>query len=281
MTNAIEIKDLSKSYKDFTLGKINLSLPQGSVMGLIGENGAGKTTLIRLILDMTERGSGQVTILGRDNKDNFVLTKEDIGVVLDESGIPAALSASDMGRVMKLTYKNWDSEKYNNLLNRFSVPPKKPFRTLSKGTKMKLALAIALSHEPKLLILDEPASGLDPVARDDILNILNDFTRNETHSVLISSHIISDLEKICDYIAFLHKGKLLLCEEKDVLKDEYVLVHGKESDFAEISPDKLLGKKTSPYGCEAVMRKRDVPHHINFGVLDIEQLFVFMAKEDK
>ncbi len=281
MKNAIEIKDLSKSYKDFTLGKINLSLPQGSIMGLIGENGAGKTTLIRLILDMTGRSSGQVTVLGRDNKDNFVLTKEDIGVVLDESGIPAALSASDMGRVMKLTYKNWDSEKYTGLLTRFSVPPKKPFRTLSKGTKMKLALAIALSHEPKLLILDEAASGLDPVARDDILNILNDFTRNETHSVLISSHIISDLEKICDYIAFLHKGKLLLCEEKDILKDEYVLVRGKESDFAEISPDKLIGKKTSPYGCEAVMLKRDVPHNINFGALDIEQLFIFMAKEDK
>lgn len=279
--NAIEIKNLSKSYKGFTLDNLNLTLPNGCIMGLIGENGAGKTTTIKLILDMINRDNGSITIMGKDNKDNLQLTKEDIGVVLDEVGISECLTAKHVGKIMKHTFKNWDDKTFSKYLRKLSVPDNKKFKEFSKGMKMKLGIAVALSHNAKLLILDEATSGLDPLIRDEVMDILNEFTRDENHAVLISSHIVSDLEKICDYIAFLHKGKLLLCEEKDRLKEQYGIIRCTSNDICNISPSAIIGKKETPYGVEAIIKRDKAPTNIQISMIDIEQLFIFMAKEAK
>lgn len=277
--NAIEIKELTKSYGDFTLDNLNLILPQGTIMGLIGENGAGKSTTIKLILDMIKRDNGTITLLGKDNKDNLRLTKEEIGVVLDDVGMSECLTPVQVGKVMKLTYSNWNQEAYDRYLQIFKLPLKKKFKEFSRGMKMKLGIAVALSHNPKLLILDEATSGLDPVIRDEILDIFCEFTRDETHSILISSHIVSDLEKICDYIAFLHKGKLILCEEKDVLKDQYAIVRCSKEQLSEFEPSAIIGTKKNTYGVEVLMQRDKIPSDVEKSPVDIEQLFIFMVKE--
>ena len=223
--NALEIKNLSKSFDGFQLDNLNLTLPSGCIMGLIGENGAGKSTTIKLILNMLHKDSGTITILGRDNQENIRLTKEDVGVVMDEVGIPECLTAKQVGNVMKHTFQHWDEAEYKRLLTKLALPDNKQFKDFSRGMKMKLGIAVAMSHGAKLLILDEATSGLDPVVRDEVVDMFGDFTRDENHSILMSSHIVSDLEKLCDYVAFLHKGKLLLCEEKDQLLSEYGLIH--------------------------------------------------------
>lgn len=278
---ALEIKGLCKSYKGFTLDHLDLTLAMGCILGLVGENGAGKTTTIKLILDMLRRDSGTITILGRDNRKNLRLNKEDIGVVPDEIGISECLNARQVGRIMALTFRNWDSAKYDDYLKRLSIPDDKRFKEFSRGMKMKLGIAVALSHNPKLLILDEATSGLDPIVRDSVTDIFSEFTRDENHAVLISSHIVSDLEKICDYIAFLHKGKLLLFEEKDRLKEQFCIVHGTAQDLADISPAAIKGKKTTPYGVDAIVARDFVPNGMPTSPIDIEQLFIFMAKEAK
>lgn len=279
--NALEIKDLSKSYKGFTLDHLNLTLPNGCIMGLIGENGSGKTTTIKLILDMISRDSGSIKILGKDNKDNLQLTKEDIGVVLDEIGISECLTAKQVGKIMKYTFKNWNEHTYSEYLRKLSIPENKKFKEFSRGMKMKLGIAVALSHNAKLLILDEATSGLDPLVRDEVIDIFGEFTRDENHAVLISSHIVSDLEKICDYIAFLHKGKLLLCEEKDRLKEQYGIIRCTSDDLKNISPYAIIGKKETPYGVEAIVERNKIPTGMQISMIDIEQLFIFMAKEAK
>ncbi|MCH5300002.1 MAG: ABC transporter ATP-binding protein [Ruminococcus sp.] len=279
--NAIEIKDLSKSYKGFTLDRLNLTLPNGCIIGLIGENGAGKTTTIKLILDMISRDSGSITILGKDNKDNLLLTKEDIGVVLDEVGISECLTAKQVGKIMKYTFKNWNEYTYSEYLKKLSIPDNKKFKEFSRGMKMKLGIAVALSHNAKPLILDEATSGLDPLIRDEVIDIFGEFTRDENHAILISSHIVSDLEKICDYIAFLHKGKLLLCEEKDRLKEQYGIIHCSADDLINISPSAIIGKKETPYGVEAIVARNKIQTGMEISITDIEQLFIFMAKEAK
>ena len=281
MTNAIEIKNLTKSYGDFSLDNLCLTLPTGCIMGLVGENGAGKSTTIKLILDMIARDGGEIELLGADNRENIHIIKEDIGVVPDEIGLPEALNALQIGRIMRHTFKNWDDEAYSGYLKKLSIPEKKKFKELSRGMKMKLGIAIAMSHNPKLLILDEATSGLDPVIRDEVVDMFLEFTRDESHSILISSHIVSDLEKLCDYIAFLHKGKLLLCEEKDVLKEQYRIVRGSAEDIARIPSDAVIGTKSTPYGVEAVVHKSSVPAGVEVGNVDIEQLFIFMVKKER
>ena len=277
--NAIEISDLRKNYKDFWLEISGLVLPSGCIMGLVGENGAGKSTTSRLILNTIARDGGTVTLLGRDNREDMHLMKEDIGVVFDEVGISEALTVKQVGNIMKYTFTQWDEEVYKDHLKRFSLSPKKRFGALSRGMKMKLGLAVALSHNSKLLILDEPTSGLDPLARDEINDILVEFTRDESHSVLISSHILSDLEKICDYIAFLHKGKLLLSEEKDLLKEQYGVVHLSKEDMSRIPRSAVVSMRQTVYGTDAVVRKHDIPRDIPTSPVDLEQLFISMAKE--
>ena len=277
--NAIEIKDLCKTYPGFSLDHVNLTLPYGCIMGLVGENGAGKSTTIRLILDMIARDSGTITLLGKDNRENIRLLKEDIGVVLDEVGIPACLNPKQVGKIMANTFRNWEQAVYDSLLEKLAVPPEKPFKDFSKGMKMKLGIAIALSHRPKLLILDEATSGLDPVVRDEVLDLFSEFTREESHAVLISSHIVSDLEKICDYIAFLHKGRLLLCEEKDALKEKYGLLRCSREQLSALPPEAVIGRKETAYGVEAIAARDAVPAGLSLSPIDIEELFIFMVKE--
>ena len=273
--NAIEIKNLTKSYPGFQLDRLNLNLPKGYIMGLVGENGAGKSTTIKLLLGMLRPDSGESRLLGQT-----VPNMEDIGVVLDESGFPECLNALQVGKVLSEIYKRWDMEYYYALLRRFSLPLEKKFSDFSKGMKMKLSIAAALAHKPSLLILDEATSGLDPVVRDDVLDLLMDFTRDGNHSILISSHIVSDLEKLCDYIAFLHKGKLMLMEEKDTLYDRYVVVLCSSEELASIPSHAVKGKKESRYGIEAIVDRSYVPENITTTPISIEDLFIFMVKED-
>ena len=205
--NALEIKDLSKSFGTFSLQNLTLTVPMGTALGLIGENGAGKSTTISLILGQLRRDSGEIRILGQDTDGDSVSVREDIGVVFDESCFPDGLNARQVDKVERCIYKNWDSGAFYEHIRRFDLPETKPFKEYSRGMKMKLGIAAALSHNSKLLILDEATSGLDPVVRDEVVELFSDFTRDEEHSVLISSHIVSDLEKLCDYIAFLHQGR--------------------------------------------------------------------------
>lgn len=274
--NALEIHGLTKQRGSFALQGLELTLPAGCIMGLIGENGAGKSTTIRLILDSLRRDSGTVAVYGKDNRALTALEREDIGVVLDEVGLPEYLNAAQIGRMMAGIFTRWQPEVYAEYLRRFGLPVDKSFRDYSRGMKMKQGLAAALSHQPKLLLLDEATSGLDPVVRDEILTIFEDFTRDESHAVLLSSHIVSDLEKICDYIAFLHRGRLLLCEEKDRLTEEYGILRGGADG---LDPAAVCGKRVTPYGTEYLVRRGAVPAGTTLGQVGIEELFVFMAKE--
>ena len=279
--NALELKNVCKSFSGFCLDNISLTLPSGCIMGLIGENGAGKSTTIKLILDMLHKDSGTITILGKDNENDISLTKEDIGVVMDEVGMPECLTARQIGNVMKHTFRNWNETEYARLLQKLSLPDNKQFKDFSRGMKMKLGIAVAMSHSAKLLLLDEPTSGLDPVVRDEVVDMFYDFTRDENHSILISSHIVSDLEKLCDYVAFLHKGKLLLCEEKDVLLSEYGIIHCTVEQLSELDRNMVKYKKETPYGAEAIVSRKDAQDGFKLSPISIEELFVFMVKETK
>ena len=255
--NALELRGLTKHYKDFTLGPLDLTLPGGTICGLIGENGAGKSTTIKLILDMLQRDGGTVTILGRDNRTDLVHTKEEIGVVLGSEGIPLCLNAVQAGKVMAGIYHNWDAAAYTEFCQKFELPEKKKYKDYSAGMQRKLCIAVALSHHAKLLLLD--------------------FARDEEHSILISSHIVSDLEKLCDTIAFLHKGRLLLCEEKDALREEYALWHGTAAQLAALDT-RGYGKRVTPYGVEALVRRDAMPAGAELTPVSIEELFVLMVK---
>ena len=280
--NAIEIKGLEKRYDGFRLGSFDLTLPSGCIMGLVGENGAGKSTTIKLIMNAIGRDAGEISVLGVDNRSaGFRDIKEDIGVVLDEAYFPEVMSARNVGKVMALTYKNWDAAAFEGYLKKFSLAPDKIFKDYSRGMRMKLAIAAALSHGAKLLILDEATSGLDPMARDELLDIFNDFTRDENCSILLSSHIVSDLEKICDYIAFLHRGRLVLCEEKDRLLEEYALVRLPEERLSELSEESIISRRASGYATEALVLRGGLPAAIPTEHTSLEDIILFLAKGDE
>lgn len=274
--NAINISNLTKNYNGFKLDNVSFSLPQGCILGLIGENGAGKSTTIRSILGSIKY-DGNIEVLGQPISAKL---KNRIGVVLDEVGFPDKLNANDINKIMKNLFSNWDEKLYNEYLDKFDLPKNKAFSDFSKGMKMKLGIAVALSHHAELLILDEPTSGLDPLVRDEIIDILNDFTREENHSILISSHIVSDLEKLCDYIAFMHKGKLMLCEEKDNLLEQYVFINTTEDQLAELDENAIKGKRSNKWSTEAIVDKNMIPQSFTTKPVSIEDLFVFMAKEE-
>lgn len=276
--NALELQGLTKHYKDFTLGPLDLTLPGGTICGLIGENGAGKSTTIRLILDMVQRDGGTVTILGRDSRTASVRSKEEIGVVLGSDGIPLCLNAVEVGKVMAGIYRNWDAGDYTAFCRKFDLPPDKKYKDYSAGMQRKLCIAVALAHHPKLLLLDEATSGLDPVVRDELIDLLLDFVRDENHAILISSHIVSDLEKLCDTIAFLHKGKLLLCEDKDTLREEYALWHGTAGQLEELDRNAVVSRRVTAYGAEALVKRELVPAGSTLTPVSIEELFVLMVK---
>ena len=279
--NALELNGVTKSYPDFCLNNISFALPAGCILGLIGENGAGKSTTIKLILDMARRDRGEIKILGWDNQKDSRLLKEEIGVVLDEASFPLGITAKDVNHIMKHTYQHWEETTFYQYIHRFSLPPQKPFKDYSRGMKMKLAIAVALSHHAKLLILDEATSGLDPIVRDEILDLFYEFTRDENHSILISSHIVSDLEKLCDYIAFIHQGKLLFCEEKDRLLDKYGILRCSKNDFSAVEPAAVKGCRLSDYQAEALVERSKTPSCFTLSRPSIEDIIVFTAKGGK
>lgn len=225
MTNsALEVKNLTKDYGDFVLDKLNFTLPRGVIMGLIGENGAGKSTTINCILNEIQKDDGEILIFGKDHISNEIEIKSKLGVVFDENHFPDIFTPMEIGKYMAGIYSGWEWATYRQFLEKFELPKDKKIKDFSKGMKVKLAFAVALSHKAELLILDEATSGLDPIIRDDVLDMLIDFVQDENHSVLVSSHITSDLEKVADYITFIHKGKLVFSHDKDDLVDNYGIV---------------------------------------------------------
>ena len=282
----IKVSNLSKRYKKSSrpsLDNVSLDLPQGCVLGLVGENGAGKTTLIKAITGSVKFDSGSIEVLGHDidaasqNKtdDRF---RQDIGTVLAEDSFPEIMTAGMIGNVMKSIYINWDSACYNRYLEKFGLDSKKKYKEYSRGMKMKLSIAVAMSHNAKLLLLDEATSGLDPVVRDQLLDVFNEFTRDENHSILISSHITSDLEKICDYIAFIHEGRIVMCDTKDAILDKYGILHCTDDVLAELEDGAVAGSKSSDYGAEALVVRSKVPDTFDISPVSLDDIIVYIAR---
>lgn len=276
--NAVEVKELTKKFKGFTLDHVSFSLPAGCIMGLVGENGAGKSTTLKLLLNMIRKDSGRITILGKDEKN---IDKNEIGVVFDECRFHESFTAKDINQVLKSIFQRWNEQQFFDYLNRFEVPSNKKLKEFSRGMKMKISIAAAVSHDAKLLLLDEPTSTLDPVVRDEMLDIFYDFISDEQHSIIISSHIVSDLEKVCDYIAFMHKGKMILCEEKDRLLQECRLAQMSEAEFSAIDKDEIIGSRKTPFGITAVIRKAAAAQIRNTQPINLEDLFVYMIRGEE
>ena len=281
--NAIELSHINKSFGDFAIRDLNLTVPSGTICGLVGENGAGKSTTIRLLMGALAADSGTAAVLGTDvSSPEFREVKEDIGVVLDEAYFPESLNAVQVGKIMAATYRRWDQGLYDGYLKRFDLPQNKQFKDFSRGMRMKLAIAVALSHQPKLLVLDEATAGLDPIVRDEVLDIFNEFTREEDHSILISSHILSDLEKLCDYIAFIHKGDLLFCQEKDRLLEEYGIFEDSRENLDCLQPEAIVAREESRYGGVRALIKRDLaPAGFRLEKPTVEDVVLFLVKGAK
>ena len=281
--NAIELTHINKSFGDFAIRDLNLTVPSGTICGLVGENGAGKSTTIRLLMGALRPDSGTAQVLGTDVfSPEFREMKEDIGVVLDEAYFPESLNATQVGKIMAVTYRRWDQGLYDGYLKRFDLPVNKQFKDFSRGMRMKLAIAVALSHQPRLLVLDEATAGLDPIVRDEVLDIFNEFTREEDHSILISSHILSDLEKLCDYIAFIHKGDLLFCEEKDQLLEEYGIFEDSRENLDCLQPEAIVAREESRYGGVRALVRRDLaPAGFHLEKPTVEDVVLFLVKGAK
>ena len=281
--NAIQLSHINKSFGDFAIRDLCLEVPSGTICGLVGENGAGKSTTIRLLMGALRPDSGSARVLGSDvSSPEFRAVKEDIGVVLDEAYFPESLNAVQVGKIMAATYRQWDQGLYDGYLKRFDLPLKKQFKDFSRGMRMKLAIAVALSHQPKLLVLDEATAGLDPIVRDEVLDLFNEFTREEDHSILISSHILSDLEKLCDYIAFLHKGDLLFCEEKDRLLEEYGIFEDSRENLDCLMPEAVVAREETRYGGVRALVKRDLaPAGFRMEKPSVEDIILFLVKGAK
>lgn len=279
MEHVLKMEGVTKRYDDFTLDSIDLELPGGCIMGLIGENGAGKSTTIKLILDLIGRDGGEIAVLGEKDLRQAKGLKEKLGVVLDESYFPETMNLKDIKLVMKNIYRNWQAETFDNYCRRFALPGKKAVKDYSRGMKMKLAIAVALSHDAELLILDEATSGLDPIVRDEILDVFLEFIQDEKRSVFISSHIISDLEKACDYIAFLHRGRLVFCRAKDELLEEYGLLRCTREEFAALDKAAVVGYRENSFGVEALVVKEKAAKDLQIEKAGIEEIMLYHIKE--
>ena len=285
MKNNIELQNVSKKYKDFTLKNISFNVPEGCVVGLIGENGAGKTTTIKSILNIT-KADGIVKIFGKDSKENENEIKGKIGVVLDDSFLSDYLTAKQINSIMKDIYKTWDENKYKNLLKQFNLPEDKLIKEFSSGMKMKLKIVTAISHHPKLLILDEPTSGLDPVARNEILDIFREYIQeDETRSILISTHITTDLEHISDYIVFIEKGKIVFHLPTQELLENYGIIKCSQEDFLRLDEKDYIKYKKEKYQYEVLINNKNrIKQKYNITVIDkpsIEDIMLFYIKGEK
>lgn len=251
--DALTIKNVTKKYERFTLNNISFSVPQGCIMGLIGENGAGKSTLIKTVLDLTHKDRGEVEFYGEHFDSNCAELKEDIGVVFDKLHFNTMFNPKQVNSICAMMYKNWDKDEFMKYLDLFGLREDQKIAKMSKGMKMKLGIAIAMSHKAKLLILDEPTSGLDPIARDELLDFFLDFVQDETHSILFSSHITTDLEKIADYITFIHKGGLLFSKTKDELLYDYRIIRCGEKEFEKLREEKNAIWRRMDYQYEVLL----------------------------
>lgn len=255
MKNAIEVNNLTKKHKNFLLDNVSFNVPNGFICGFIGQNGAGKTTTMKLILNMALKDSGEIKILDKSSDD--ISVKEHLGVLLDQPYFHESWTAIDVEKAMCPFYKSWDSNAYHQYLQQFSLNPNQKFKTLSRGMKMKLGMATALSHNARLLLLDEPTSGLDPIMRDEMLGILRDYMALEERSVFFSTHITSDLEKIADFIVYIHRGQIIYSGLKDELTEKYCLIRGGKDDLPSGKRQKILGFVEHPGGFEGMI---DVSH---------------------
>lgn len=254
----IELENVTKDYGDFKLDNVTFSVPEGSVCGFIGQNGAGKTTTINLILDIVKRNSGEIHLFGESIDSGSARLRENIGVVFDEMGFHDFMTGHDINIMMKNIYKNWDEKLFFDYLGRFSLPSKKPCGSFSRGMRMKLQIAVALSHNAKLLIMDEPTSGLDPVVRNEMLDIFREFVVEENHSILLSSHITTDIEKIADEIVFINRGKIVLSGNKDEMLDSHAILKCKKDELETISKSIIVNSDIGPYGAEVLVNDRRV-----------------------
>ena len=255
--NALSVNGLTKRYRDFVLDGVTFSVPCGTIVGLIGENGAGKSTTIRAILGLIQKDAGTVTIFDKQEQDIDFTARNQIGVVFDGNNFPDTLTPEKLGSLLKNIYPEWDDELYHTTLEKLSLPAHKKIKTFSKGMKMKLSICAAFSHHCKLLILDEATSGLDPVVRDDILDMLLEFVQDETHSILVSSHITSDLEKIADYIVFIHNGKVVFNKPKDELKYKYGILKCKTAQFDAVDKQDIIAYRKMDYEWQVLVADRD------------------------
>ena len=283
MPYAVTLDQVTKAFRDFTLDHVTLRVPEGTVCGLVGENGAGKTTVIRLLMGAIRADGGEISVLGRSpDTPDFREAKEDIGIVLDEAYFPEVMTAAQVGSVMRDTYRRWDAAQYAGYLRRFELPDRKPFKEYSRGMRMKLAISVALSHHAKLLVLDEATAGLDPIVRDEIIETFREFALQDGRSILISSHIVSDLEKLCDSIAFLRRGKLLFCEEKDRLLEQYGIFKGTAEQADSLLPDAVIGREDSAYGgVRALVRRDAAPSTLTLERPTVEDVILFTVKGAK
>lgn len=282
MKNCMEIQGLCKRYDGFALENVSFSLPGGCIMGLIGENGAGKTTIIKCILNLIRRDGGSVSLLEQDNLERELQIKQEVGVVLDECFFHETLRAKDLEMILAPVYRNWDGALFRDYLKKFHLPEKKYIKEYSRGMKTKLSLAAALAHHPKLLILDEATSGLDPVVRDEILEEFLGFIGDEDHGILISSHITSDLEKIADYITYLHQGQVVITGTKDDILAHYGRVGCTSVELLELAQEDLVRVRRGQFGCEALVSDRAAFHRkypkLMVEPVSLEDIMLFVGK---
>ena len=280
--NILEVRNLSKDYGDFVLDKLSFSLPRGVIMGLIGENGAGKSSTINCILNETRKSGGEVFIFGKDHLLDEIEVKSKLGVVFDENHLPDIFTPMEIGTFMAGIYPEWERSEYRQFLDKFDLPEDKKIKDFSKGMKVKLAFAVALSHKAELLILDEATSGLDPVIRDDVLDMLMDFVQDENHSVLVSSHITSDLEKVADYITFIHKGRLVFSHDKNDLVDHYGIVSCGAAVFDTLDKSEVIAYRKEDYQYKVLVRNRNkAAKEYPNAIVDpatIEEIMLFYVK---
>lgn len=282
ITNAIEINNVTKHYKDFSLNQINFTVPKGTIMGFVGENGAGKTTTIKAILDLIHTDEGTINVLGRDSKNLPKDIKAQIGVVFDGSNLHDNMNAKNINFIMKNIYPNWEEKVFNHYLKKLNLPQDKIFKGYSRGMKMKLSIAIALSHQSKLLILDEATSGLDPIIRDEILDIFMEFIQNENHTILLSSHIISDIEKIADYVTFIHKGRIVFSKSKDDLIYQHGIIRCRKNDIRNIDSSFVVGIRENGFGAEVMIHSKDrfkrIYQQFEVEKVSIEEIMLFVVR---
>ena len=281
MTPILQIDSLCKSYEDFSLQNISFTLPRGCIMGLVGQNGAGKSTTLKAILGLVRPDSGSVKLFGQELRENEGQIKEQIGVVFDSMNLPELLRGKDVGKVLGPLYQSWDQTAFNGYLERFSLPKNKLIKDYSRGMKMKVAIAAALSHGAKLLLLDEATGGLDPIVRDEILDILLEFMQDPTHGILFSSHITGDLEKIADYVTFIHEGQVRFSQPKDELLDSYAVVKCSPQQLASIDPAALISVRSHQYGTEALVRRDAVWADAVAERPTIEDMMLFIARGNR